>query len=103
MVAIAGVVSILGVYCFWVAGTYLYGYVSDSDSPVRHEYLAGLLLALILAFPVWLLVSGLLYPIRKELPREIYLAWNAPAAILTLGGIGLMLHTALLVWRSYAT
>ena len=103
LLVFAAVASAVGFYFFWVAGAHLYGYIADADSPVRHEYLAGVFLALALSFPAWLLVSGLTYPIRRDLPRDVYLAWNAPTAFLSVGGIGVMLYTGLLAWRQYAT
>ena len=103
LLGIAAVASVIGLYCFWVAGTYGYDYISEQENPYRDEYLVGVFLPLTFALPIWLLVSGLLYPIRRDLPQKLYWAWNAPAALLLVCGAGTALRTVFLLWRGHAT
>lgn len=79
-------ISILGgLYFFGVAASYWHGYLTDTASTVRYEYMEGVFLALMLSIPFWLLVSALSFPVRKQISRSIYIGLNTPATILCLG------------------
>jgi len=81
-----------GLYYFGVAASHWYGYLADTTSQARNEYTEGVFLALMISFPFWLLVSGFSFPIRKQLPRGLYLALNAPAALLGAGFVVVNLY-----------
>ena len=71
-----------GLFLSCVAAYYLFGYFSNSSSDVRHEYLEGVALSLLISLPFWVLVSCFTFPIRSTLDRKIYWALNIPAVLL---------------------
>lgn len=89
---LALVFALGGLYYFGVAASYWYGYLADTTSQARNEYMEGAFLALMISFPFWLLASGFLFPVRKQLSRRLYLALNAPAALLGAGFIVVNLY-----------
>ena len=88
----AAIGSLGGLYYFGVAIECLFGYVQDKTSEVRHEYLEGVTLALIISIPFWLFVSASLFPIRSELSKGIYIAWNSPAIILVTAFVAMNIY-----------
>ena len=64
-----------GSYFLVVSAYYVSLYCLEPSNPVRHEYLEGKALALLLALPFWFTASAAISPLRSAVPRWI------PAAI----------------------
>lgn len=103
LIAITIICSLGGLYYFGLAATYWHGYLTDTTSTVRHEYMGGVLLALFLAMPFCLLVSAFSFPIRKQISRSIYISLNIPAVILCSGYVLVNIYMVVIVLVSSAT
>lgn len=73
-----------GSYFLVVSAYYVSLYYLEPSNPIRHEYLEGTALALLLALPFWLTASAAISPVRSAVPGWI------PAAIY-MATIGLVL------------
>ncbi len=96
----AAMVALGGLYFVGLSARYLLNYLAATPSPTRGEYLQGTVLALTMALPLWLLVAAFAYPARKALSRGIFVALNAPAAILAVAFLLMNLIPILLYWVS---
>ena len=94
---IAIIFALGGIYQFWLAGTYAHGYLTDTASTERHKYMQGMLLALLLAVPFWVLVSALLFPIRNKISRSIYISLNTPTVIFCAGFVLANIYAVIMV------
>jgi hypothetical protein len=85
----AGGAAAVGLYLFGLAIHFLYGYTTDTTSTVRHEYLEGVALSLLISLPFWVLVSCFIFPIRSGFSKGVFWIFNAPA-ILLLSSYGMV-------------
>ena len=86
LLGLAIAVGLGGVFFLGLALWYLVSYITDdANNQYRYEYLQGTTLALVYGLPCWLGVSILLFPIRTQLSRAVYVAANVPAAVLGIG------------------
>lgn len=67
--AACGVVG--GVYFLVVSAYYAVSYHMEPSNPIRHEYLQGMAIALLLALPFWLVASGAISLLRTMARRWI--------------------------------
>jgi len=59
---------------------YLWLYFVEIKNAYRHEYLAGMAMALMFSFPFWLLASFSMYKNKSKVPKFVYV----PTIILTI-------------------
>ena len=76
------VAAIGGLWFVGCAGSYLIDYLKDSaDNPYRHEYLEGLTLSLTFSSPFWLMLAAFSAPLKKSMPKPVFLLTRVPAII----------------------
>ena len=69
----------IGLFLIGLSFYYLCLYISEPDNSYRHEYLAGIAMAIMFSVPLWLLTSYSMYRIRKyrnrnTVPKIIYIS-----------------------------
>lgn len=66
-----------GTFFLVVGAYYMFSYYMEPGNPIRHEYLQGMAIALLIALPCWIVASGAISPVRTVLrgwiPATIYL------------------------------
>jgi hypothetical protein len=72
-----------GLFFLVVCLIYLLSYFSEVGNPLRHEYLQGVAIAVMLSIPFWLVASGSMYPVKNAVPRIIYLITNIVTGIVS--------------------
>ena len=83
-IALAAIATLGGALLIGNGVTYLVSYLLDTDSnPVRHEYLIGLTLSVYLSVPCWLAASAFIFPVRKLIPRWLFISINSVTCITT--------------------
>lgn len=85
----AGFTALIGLYFFGLAIYFVYEYYANPSNPVRHEYMEGMGLSLLMSVPFWVLVSCFIFPIRAGFKKGVFWSLNAPA-ILLLTSYGLV-------------
>ena len=82
---VATVSALGGLYLFGTSVSFLYGYLTDTTSSARHEYMEGVFLSLMMSTPFWVLVSASIFPLRNNVNRAVYGTLNVPAIALCAG------------------
>ena len=82
---VATVSALGGLYLFGTSVSFLYGYLTDTTSSARHEYMEGVFLSLMMSTPFWVLVSASIFPLRNNMNRAVYGTLNVPAIALCAG------------------
>ena len=82
---VATVSALGGLYLFGTSVSFLYGYLTDTTSSARHEYMEGVFLSLMMSTPFWVLVSASIFPLRSNMNRAVYGTLNVPAIALCAG------------------
>jgi len=70
-----------GLFFLGVSLNYVYSYLSEPGNPLRHEYLQGVAIAVMLSIPFWLVASGSMCFVKTSVLRVIYLGTNIITAI----------------------
>ncbi|WP_026970834.1 hypothetical protein [Aliagarivorans marinus] len=79
-----------GLVFFGIAGKFYLSFLFDTDAnPMRHEYLIGVALSVMLSIPFWVSASGFIYPIRAMVPKSLFWGVNI-TTILTVGAFFLV-------------
>jgi hypothetical protein len=95
LISVAALFSVGGLGLLALSAWYGISYLSDTPSnPYRSEYLEGVGMSLVIAFPLWLVVSAATYPLRFTISRRLYVAVNAPAVGLGLMQLGMLIFIA---------
>lgn len=81
---LAGLAAIGGVFFVGVCFNYLFSYVTESGNSLRHEYLQGVAIAVMLSIPFWLVASGAVFQIRATVPRAVFLGTNTITGIVCI-------------------
>jgi CHASE2 domain-containing sensor protein len=70
-----------GLFLFGVCFKYLYLYFSDFEYKLRHEYLQGAAIVVMLSIPCWILASVAVLQIQSVVPRIVFLATNTVTVV----------------------
>ncbi len=90
--------AIGGLYFVGLGGQYLIDYLRDTpNNPVRHEYLQGMLLSLILSLPFWVIVALFAVSLKSAIPKKYFLVIVAPAIIFGVAFILLNIITIVMI------
>lgn len=81
---LAGLALLGGLFFFGLSFNYLFSYFSEPGNSLRHEYLQGVVIAVMLSIPFWLVASGTMFQIRTVIPRSAYLITNTITGIVCL-------------------
>lgn len=78
--------GVVGGSCFLVVGVqYALSYYLEPNNPIRHEYLQGTAIALLIALPFWLIASAAILPVRGMMRR-----WMPAAIYSVTAGLALL-------------
>lgn len=77
-IILASVAVVAGLFFLGAAAKFIYGYHTQANGDAQMQ---GVVLALIAAFPCWLVASGLLWPVREVVPKAALLS----VYVITLG------------------
>jgi hypothetical protein len=76
------IAGIGGLFFIGVCFSYLLSYHSEPANNLRHEYLQGAALALLLAIPFWLAASMVMFPIRLLVPYWMWWGTNTVTVVI---------------------
>ena len=104
ILSVAATLSALGgLYLFGTSVSFLYSYLTDTTSSARHEYMEGVFLSLMMSTPFWVLVSALIFPLRKTMNRAVYWTLNLPALALCAGFAAVNIYVFVQAFSEKAT
>ena len=89
------VLFVVGGLFFWgLAATYCFQYFLDTENSIRHEYVAGIFIALAISAPFWFLTSGITVFLKAKqyITGRFLLALNSPSIILLFSFFALNLY-----------
>lgn len=92
---LSSIAIIGGLYFVGVCSNYLFSYFSEPTNALRHEYLQGAAIAIMLSIPFWLAASAVTFPVRLAVPKWIWWGTNTITAVVC--SIFLFLNTYPLV------
>ena len=78
---LAGLAALGGLFFVGVCFNYLLSYFSEPGNSLRHEYLQGVAIAVMLSIPFWLVASGAIFQVRAAVPRVVFLSINTITGI----------------------
>ncbi len=78
---LSGLAVLGGLFFVGVCFNYLFSYYSEPGNSLRHEYLQGAAIAVMLAIPFWLVASGAMFQIRSVVPKMVLLGTNTTTGI----------------------
>lgn len=70
-----------GLFFIGVSVNYLVLFFSEPDNLSRHEYLQGVVIALLLSMPFWLAATASLLQVREIVPKSVFLSVNSITAL----------------------
>ncbi len=82
LLSLAG--ALVGFFFVGVISVYYYLYLSQTDDPSREDYLIGVTIASLYAFPAWLAASLGVTLIRNDIPRLLSYATYAMTGAVVL-------------------
>jgi hypothetical protein len=101
---VASLAALAGLACLGVAIWYVFAYATDNPNNAnRGEYLEGAIQASVFAVPFWLVVSACLFPVRASISRRVYVAANAPGALLACLYLAMVIYILVKAMSGRAT
>ena len=78
---LAGLAALGGLFFVGVCLNYLFSYVTEPGNSLRHEYLQGVAIAVMLSIPFWLVASGAVFQVKAAVPKLVFLRTNTITCI----------------------
>ena len=76
------IAGIGGLYFLGVLIKYLISYFSEPNNPLRHEYLQGVAISLLISMPFWIIASASMILIKDIIPTFIYRCVNTVTVLI---------------------